>query len=267
MKSASRSARNRAQSSVAISPARFQQLDKRLLAYALAGAGAVTLAPAANAEIVFTPTDITLSQGLLQIDLNGDGITDFTLHDHLTSYYVFGGRLKIGGTPPGAEVLGFYYQGGFPEALAAPLGWPIGPQSPSFIPAHLQLVQMAITDCSTRKGHCFFQAGPWANASNKFLGLRFQINGEFHYGWARLSVSTQYRPIRAKLTGYAYETIPDTKILAGDKGAGAANSDAEGASFENGTHRALSLGMLSLGSTRIKPQQITPATSNEDAGK
>jgi hypothetical protein len=59
--------------------------------------------------------------------------------------------------------------------------------------------------------------GPWGNVTNRYLGLKFKINGKFHYGWARLSVKAlkgQFK-ITATLTGYAYETIPDKAIIAG----------------------------------------------------
>ena len=56
-----------------------------------------------------------------------------------------------------------------------------------------------------------FAGGPWANVANRYLGLRFAISGEFHYGWARLTVraSKNTKIVTAVLTGYAYETIPD----------------------------------------------------------
>jgi hypothetical protein len=30
--------------------------------------------------------------------------------------------------------------------------------------------------------------GPWANVSQHFLGFKFEINHQAHYGWAELSV-------------------------------------------------------------------------------
>jgi hypothetical protein len=54
-----------------------------------------------------------------------------------------------------------------------------------------------------------FHTGEWAYATNRNLGLKFSIQGETHYGWARLSVYVvKGRPyVRSTLTGYAYETI------------------------------------------------------------
>ena len=40
--------------------------------------------------------------------------------------------------------------------------------------------------------------------------------GKIHYGWARLSFQVQNFSITATLTGYAYETIPNKPIIAGE---------------------------------------------------
>jgi hypothetical protein len=62
--------------------------------------------------------------------------------------------------------------------------------------------------------------GPWLNGGkgvkNRYLGLKFQIKGRVHFGWARISVTTlPNRLFFATLTGYAYETIPNKAIVAG----------------------------------------------------
>jgi hypothetical protein len=55
--------------------------------------------------------------------------------------------------------------------------------------------------------------GLWLNAQHRYLGLKFVISGQIHYGWARLNVASC---CSATLTGYAYETIPNKRILTGD---------------------------------------------------
>jgi hypothetical protein len=58
--------------------------------------------------------------------------------------------------------------------------------------------------------------GSWVNVNNRYLGIKFEINGETHYGWARLSVQVQLPlTVTATLTGYAYETVPNKSIVAG----------------------------------------------------
>ena len=57
--------------------------------------------------------------------------------------------------------------------------------------------------------------GYWIRATQLYLGLEFQINGQTHYGWAELS--TDGRDFNAVhfLYGFAYETIPLKGILTG----------------------------------------------------
>jgi hypothetical protein len=52
---------------------------------------------------------------------------------------------------------------------------------------------------------------------NRYLGLRFFINGKLHYRWARVSVFINGGSFSPPpfLTGYAYETIPGKSIIAG----------------------------------------------------
>jgi hypothetical protein len=55
--------------------------------------------------------------------------------------------------------------------------------------------------------------GPWADVTNRYLGFKFLINGQVHYGWARLSVAKYLQSVL--LTGYAYETTPNKTIIEG----------------------------------------------------
>jgi hypothetical protein len=47
------------------------------------------------------------------------------------------------------------------------------------------------------------------------LGLRFTVKGKPHYGWPRLSVQVRGHRLAATLTGFAYETVPNKPIVAG----------------------------------------------------
>jgi hypothetical protein len=89
--------------------------------------------------------------------------------------------------------------------------------------------------------------GRWVNVSDRYLGLKFKINGKFHYGWARLNVKVlrgQFK-ITATLTGFAYETIPGKAIIAG---ATKGPDDAEpAASLHSPTPEPAALGMLAVG--------------------
>jgi hypothetical protein len=61
-----------------------------------------------------------------------------------------------------------------------------------------------------------FTWGKWTKANDRYLGLKFEIKGKFHYGWARLNVRAGEANITATLTGYAYETVANRSIQAGE---------------------------------------------------
>jgi hypothetical protein len=57
-------------------------------------------------------------------------------------------------------------------------------------------------------------SGPWIGLGGpRFLGFEFDISGQTHYGWARLSVNDGTGV--ATLFDYAYEDLQDTAISAG----------------------------------------------------
>lgn len=223
-------------------------LEKRLLAYTVAGAGAVALGPAASAEIVFTPADVTLSRsGTLQIDVNNDGIPDFVLSKSVTgcssSFCV--AQLQVGGSKDAGVVGRKIYP--WASAWPAQPGSLVGP-SARWVKVRFQWALMAWDACTP--GSCW-GGGPWNNVGNKFLGVRFKIDGNVHYGWARFAVT--FPPLSAHLTGYAYETEPNKTILAGDRGFGVeASLDSRDAEVEDAslvaTPALQPLGLLSLGS-------------------
>ena len=178
---------------------------------AIAGvAASVILVPSVRAEVVYTPANITISgNGLLGIDLNHDGITDVTI--------VSSGRSIIcAGTGKGsygyvyampAQDNGVVASGNY--ALALKSGTNISSSSSFYYPESLM---MWYNSCPWPPHS---NTGAWLAVDNRYLGLKFQINGETHYGWARLSVNPgRFGPI-VTLTGYAYETIAGREITTG----------------------------------------------------
>jgi hypothetical protein len=227
-----------------LSAERLALLEKRMIAYTLGATGALAVAQPANASIVFTKTNQTISSGMvLNIDLNKDGIPDFTLRNYETGYSsLYVSHLTVSGGAVGSgKVIG---QKVLAQASAwdAPAGWPIGPNSPKgFVSVQGQRAEML-------QGLCLFQCYPhgfWAKATNKFLGFQFTVNGQIHYGWARLSTSLQKSGLTATLTGYAYETQAGTAIAAGDRGFVAQSYSADALSTEP------TLALLSLGSAGL----------------
>jgi len=72
----------------------------------------------------------------------------------------------------------------------------------------------------------------------------------FHYGWARLNVTTFSGEITATLIGYAYETIPNKPIITGK---------AKGPDVV--TVQPASLGQLATGASAIPAWRVKPTTA------
>jgi hypothetical protein len=209
-------------------------LESRLTAYAMAaaGAGLLATAPPAAAEIVYTPADTILTNGILHIDLNHDGVDDIALG-------IFDGfqkdkRMEVRGATPKNGIMGSGDGSSYPPA-ALMAGYRIGPAG-LFWQSQGPAVNVAATFGS-------YIGGPFANVRDRFLGVVFDIDGRAHYGWVRLNVKAvihQHKPhIEATLLGYAYETVPGESLRAGQ-------TDSEVGTTEP-IPEAGTLGMLALG--------------------
>lgn len=183
-----------------------QRLAKRLLAYAtVASAGAAAFASHAQAEVVYTPTHNNINQDYT-IDLNHDGIGDFHIH----SYYLSGiGDFDVHPMIPINKVAAVE-NGCLRAPAAAPLrkGVVIGPG----LTFDGNATCMAVMDS-------WYSFGPWIAKKDRYLGFEFYIQGQKHYGWARLSMQGFFCfECIGRIFGYAYETIPNKPIIAGDEG-------------------------------------------------
>jgi hypothetical protein len=182
-----------------------RQLNMYALAASAAGVGILALALPAEAEIVYTPTHQRVTHGgSFKIDLNHDGITDFTLiNTFSTTTSTFRSNLSV---RPAAGNGAEGWTGFRPYASALKLGGGIGPAH--YFPGK----QMASVNVGPA---AVYYVGSWVNVKNRYLGLRFKIKGQTHYGWARLSVQVQNHTVVGTLTGYAYETVAGKPLKAG----------------------------------------------------
>ncbi|HEV3275681.1 MAG TPA: hypothetical protein VG860_02600 [Terriglobia bacterium] len=237
-----------------------QILNGRLISYATAataaGVGILGLTPTADAQIVYTPTHVVISHnGSYGLDVNNDGTIDFTLHDSITANCstVFNAILAAPALGNAVAGRGTYDRGSEANALVG--GTFIGPNQKFVSKGGRGGILMGEAIDSPGGGQ---DRGEWVNVVNRYLGLRFEINGQTHFGWARLTVQiSHFVTVKTTLSGYAYETQPDTPIIAGhetgsDEGSpieprikGESGPDA--ARTPTGSPRPASLGLLALG--------------------
>src|SRR5579863_3731826 len=194
-----------------LTPRRFNpRFNKAIAAYASAASavGVAILAAAQPAEgkIVYTKTR-EIFTGVTQahpLDLNHDGIADFSI-----SYCSCRGQAPTAWTLTGPAGNSVRFGPAFPGyAGALSSGAPIGPKQ-AFIPVNYNSVFLAF------RGYYngYYSGGSWLGGKSAYLGLKFMIHGEVHFGWARLTVPKNLRSI--VLTGYAYETTPNKPLKAG----------------------------------------------------
>ncbi len=248
-----------------------QLLNRRLVSYAsaatAAGAGLLGLARPAQAQIVYTPAHVVIGpRGSYSLDLTNDGATDFVLHDSITSNCsTLFSALLAKPTLANAVEGGTGREVSFAGVLNA--GARIG-SSQRFIRGTNGGVLMGEAIDSPGGGQ---YAGKWIHVVNRYLGLKFQINGETHFGWARMTVDFRlFKPLKSVLTGYAYQTQPNTPIIAGQEHVTAADASSEprikgesgpDASLESvGAPQPASLGILALGAAGLSAwRQEQPA--------
>lgn len=247
-----------------------ERFSKRLTDYALvagaAGIGLLGTAAPGKADIVYTKADIPFgTNSAIPIDLNHDGIADFTIFDFggagtgsFFGYRFFegSGHLSLGLNNRNSVLEG---SGGLRGPKPLPAGYRIGPTGKNwYFASRIGMGQWSAAfpvgtcpPCSSRR----FSSGYWAAYRNGptsgFLGLRFLINGQLHYGWADLEVQADLNDggYSGTLIGYAYDTVANQPILAGESGAP-----------EPGTLGLLALGWLGLGFWRPKKPGQKPET-------
>ncbi len=247
-----------------------EKVDKSLLAYTVAAAAAgVGLAASqpAVAEIVYTPTNVPLQGAgsgepkFYSIDLNNDGITDFILGSFV------GATTEL--TAHSLEVYPCYCKnpnavvgtnrGRFPVASALPAGVQVG-SNQQFI-TNTVFQEMAAIHVNRNMSSQFLSTtflGPFANngkgVRNHYLGFKFLINGDVHYGWARFTIS-----LASFMTGYAYETVPDKPITTGFPKPGEARI--EHGTVGEVTKQSPKLGALARGAEGLKTWRGSPPSN------
>jgi hypothetical protein len=234
------------------SPATFSKtFDQRMKLYSIAaaatGVSVLALAQPSNAEVVITRKTIPLTPSTngpvnVPIDLNRDGIPDFSFSLTNFQYHSRGGKIGIiplqGGAVVGvpAERAPFY-------ASALMRGAKIGPS------AHFSSKGLTVVERTYRpyvpSQSLQYLYGQWGgNPANRFVGVRFLIKGQTHYGWVRLSVDYAHFPMSGTITAYAYETVPNKRIFVGISPASATKNIVR---KQTRRSRGPSLGMLALG--------------------
>jgi hypothetical protein len=203
------------------------RLERRLISYAVAataaGVGALACSPLVEAKVVYVNTWIPIAPiASVPLDLNNDGIVDFQFSNqrksnkHCSSsftshtHWLYCGTMKVLPQNPSNAIWGT-------NAYASALGSGVSVGSQGKFQSGHELMANERSVASHYGSWDYFSGGPWKETSSRFLGLKFLIQGQVYYGWARLNVTATFRGLYGAITGYAYETVPNTPILTGQE--------------------------------------------------
>ncbi len=217
-------------------------LDRGLKSYSLAAAaasvGMLALTQPASGEIVINhinkavPICARLDPCSLAIDLNNDGIDDVKFQLLSTQEPTHYARSLTAFGSNGAEVVG---TSEVPYASCLLRGGKVGPSA-----RFNAFGQMEASNGDPGISRVLY--GEWyGNHPNRFLGVKFKIKHETHYGWVRVTVDSTPGAITATVTEYGYETIANKIVKVGLSGAAAKTADGQV------VKPAASLGMLARG--------------------
>jgi hypothetical protein len=233
------------------------RLEKKLAAYTLAagaaGVGLFAGVPQAEGKVVYTNTWITISPttGVPNIDLNNDGIVDFLISVEPACTTDSGHLCKVMKVLPLNHGNAVWGAGTYASALKS--GVTLGSHG-QFKAGHEFMEESFFGETSW--GSTFSGSkGQWGQTTNRFLGVKFEISGEVHYGWVRLDISPTFVGMYGAISGYAYESEPNKPIKTGQK-SGQLKKTSHGKQGHSAANVAPSptgnLGQLALGALGLK---------------
>ncbi|MCU0433195.1 MAG: T9SS type A sorting domain-containing protein [Bacteroidia bacterium] len=187
-------------------------LQHKLKKYS-AAVGGMTLASGAGAQIVYTDInpDTLIIGGTYSINMDNAGNPEMIVNCYSSSTNG-NGYSSLSIQPPGANAVRAFqvYAYATPEIIALNAGDTIGAQNTDWIQQSAQNGNLYLGYVNVSGNYTI---GQWPGLSDKFMGVRFTVNNQPHYGWVRLSLSIGSDSLLIK--DYAYNSQPNQYIIAG----------------------------------------------------
>lgn len=197
------------------------KLLKRLKSYALTAGALAGAANVADAqEVVYTDVDPDQQANTIgdsiYLDLNNDGTDDFLFFANSFTF-TSGSVQRVFAYPLGDNAINASLSGSSAYPYVLPSGNAIDANQSWQNIGYAQTMAWQ-TFTSSFSG----EYGNWINITDGYIGLRLDLNGQTHYGWARFDVSAGL----ATLKDYAFESLACLGIEAGSQTSIAATSAA-----------------------------------------
>ncbi|HRZ76874.1 MAG TPA: T9SS type A sorting domain-containing protein [Bacteroidales bacterium] len=190
-------------------------LKERLLKYSALASATLAAVPTQAAVVYTDIQDVTLTSTTNHfIDLNNDGVDDFQIMWINFTSGRGGLLMPLGGNQALGTVYGTSSSYFYPKAMS--FGNMVSANQTAWIGNGYQT--LAGLGIYTSSGNIYYSGyyGNWFGATNKYLGLRVRIGTDWHYGWVRMDVGSTADFLTIK--DFAFESVPNTAILAGDMG-------------------------------------------------
>ena len=211
-----------------------QDFNQRLKAYSALSSG-VLLASVAGAQIVYTDVspDVTINSTNSHYDgdMNNNSTPDFRImHQPINSTFTTVGGMPITAYATGDAIVAIAGNNGIVGSTGSLYG--ITYYAPSVLNLNAPINSTANWQTNTASygthtlgADLFIETaggfvtmsesiGNWLGETNKYLGVKFSIGANTHYGWIRLDVALD--ATSAVIKDFAYDATPDAPILAGD---------------------------------------------------
>src|SRR6476469_2895178 len=180
-----------------------------------------------NAQIVYTDVNpnITLDTNgaLYNLNINNDGIADFKFDYNYRIYNCQCLMLRTSGDLSSSVVVPLNSNSMMAFTNAEDDIIKLNANTIIDSSLHWENYELALTAyggfcnaCS--KGTIFshvLNGGIWDGSTDKYMGLQVKIGSNIYYGWVRLDVGIEANFVTIK--DYAYNTVPNQPILAGQK--------------------------------------------------
>lgn len=155
-----------------------------------------------KAQVVYTdvnPDSLVSSQ--YELDLNNDGTPEFLIEKTTDGGIDI---VQAIGLSNQDSLIGYY--AGFPAIT----GYPSALSSNEIIDGTSTFVDEGVMGGDHE---LIMEDADWPDGFNRYLGLKFNISGETHYGWAKIKISTDY--VAFTITEYAYNATAGAAINSG----------------------------------------------------
>ncbi len=197
---------------------------KKLLEYS-AQAGAFLILPtSAGAQVIYhniDPDSVFENDGNIQIDFNADGVNDLdfsAFFEYDWTFWTDGteawwGDLSVIISNFSAVISNMPYPDSY-GALDLMEGFSINNSANWNLWDTIKLIDYNSYDSYI---YAYSAYNNW-NGSNKYLGVKFLISGEEHYGWVRLSITNDgtdegLKHYTVAVQDYAYEAMPGVPLV------------------------------------------------------